>query len=381
MLSFLLENYKIFTLRKVGVKPFKNTSSMARLLKAKKEHIGLSPHEIHFRGEKKIDDVLLRVMDYDSENLDEFQAKDINEVIKFNQTSTTTWLNIDGLHDEKMMSEIANQFEMDSLILADIMNTHARPKIQEYDNCIYISLKMIQYDDSQNYISTENIVILIKENILLSFQEKKGDVFDPLRERVRKSKKRLRNSGTDYLTFAIMDIIFDNYNYIISQIGEKIESLEEDLLNNAHESILEEINNFKKEIIYLHKSIKPCREIVMELLKMDSELLEDSVYVHFEDLKNNLNQAIESLESYREILSDQLMIYHTTISSKLNDIIKFLTVFSVIFIPLTFIAGVYGTNFVNLPELHYKYSYFIMLGVMLALAISMIFYFKKKKWL
>ena len=381
MLSFLLENYKIFTLRKAGVKPFKNTSSMARLLKAKKEHIGLSPHEIHFRGEKKIDAVLLRVMDYDSENLDEFQAKDINEVIKFNQTSTTTWLNIDGLHDEKMMSEIANQFEMDSLILADIMNTHARPKIQEYDNCIYISLKMIQYDDSQNYISTENIVILIKENILLSFQEKKGDVFDPLRERVRKSKKRLRNSGTDYLAFAIMDIIFDNYNYIISQIGEKIESLEEDLLNNAHESILEEINNFKKEIIYLHKSIKPCREIVMELLKMDSELLEDSVYVHFEDLKNNLNQAIESLESYREILSDQLMIYHTTISSKLNDIIKFLTVFSVIFIPLTFIAGVYGTNFENLPELHYKYSYFIMLGVMLALAISMIFYFKKKKWL
>jgi len=381
MLSFLLENYKNFILRKAGVKPFKNTSSMARLLKAKKEHIGLSPHEIHFRGEKKIDDVLLRVMDYDSENLDEFQAKDINEVIKFNQTATTTWLNIDGLHDEKMMSEIANQFELDSFILADIMNTHARPKIQEYDNCIYISLKMIQYDESQNYISTENIVILIKENILLSFQEKKGDVFDPLRERVRKSKKRLRNSGTDYLAFAIMDIIFDNYNYIISQIGEKIESLEEDLLNNAKESILEEINNFKKEIIYLHKSIKPCREIVMELLKMDSELLEDNVYVHFEDLKNNLNQAIESLESYREILSDQLMIYHTTISSKLNDIIKFLTVFSVIFIPLTFIAGVYGTNFVNLPELQYKYSYFIMLGVMLALAISMIFYFKKKKWL
>jgi len=353
---------------------------MARLLKAKKEHIGLSPHEIHFRGEKKSDDILLRVIDYDSENLDEFQAKDINEVIKFNQTSSTTWLNIDGLHDEKMMSEIANQFEMDSLILADIMNTHARPKIQEYDNCIYISLKMIQYDESLNYISTENIVILIKENILLSFQEKKGDVFEPLRERVRKSKKRLRNSGTDYLAFALMDIIFDNYNYIISQIGEKIESLEEDLLNNAKESILEEINDFKKEILYLHKSIKPCREIVMELLKMDSELLEDSVYVHFEDLKNNLNQAIESLESYREILSDQLMIYHTTISSKLNDIIKFLTVFSVIFIPLTFIAGVYGTNFVNLPELHYKYSYFIMLGVMLILAISMIFYFKNKKW-
>jgi len=223
-------------------------------------------------------------------------------------------------------------------------------------------------------------VIIIKEHILLLFQEKIGDVFDPIRDRMRKNKKRIRSSRTDYLAFALMDIVFDNYNFIISQIGEKIESLEIYLLNNAKESTLKEVNNFKKEIIYLNKSIKPCREIVAELLKLDSDLLEDKVFVNFEDLKNNVNQAIESLESYREILSDQLQIYHTTISSKLNDIIKFLTVFSVIFIPLTFIAGVYGTNFDNLPELHFKYGYFMMLGVMLVIAVAMIFYFKNKKW-
>jgi magnesium transporter len=260
------------------------------------------------------------------------------------------------------------------------MNTHARPKIQEYDNCLYISLKMLQYDEKRNFISSENIVIIIKEHILLLFQEKTGDIFDPIRERMRKNKKRIRSSRTDYLAFALMDIVFDNYNYIISQIGEKIESLEIYLLNNAKESTLKEINNFKKEIIYLNKSIKPCREIVVELLKLESELLEAKVFVNFEDLKNNVNQAIESLESYREILADQLQVYHTTISSKLNDIIKFLTVFSVIFIPLTFIAGVYGTNFDYLPELHFKYGYFMMLGFMLILAISMILYFKNKKW-
>jgi magnesium transporter len=353
---------------------------MARLLKAKKEYIGLSPHTIHFKGEKKSEEVLFEVIDYDSENLDEIQTKNVNEVVKFNETTTTTWLNIYGLHDVKIMDEIASQFELEPVILADVMNTHARPKIQEYDNCIYISFKMLQYDDKQNHISSENIVIILKKHILLLFQEKIGDVFDPVRDRMRKNKKRIRSSRTDYLAFALMDIVFDNYNYLISQIGEKIESLEEDLLNNSKESILEEINLFKKEVIYLHKSIKPCREIVVELLKMDSDLLEDNVYVHFEDLKNNLNQALESLESYREILSDQLMIYHTTISSKLNDIIKFLTVFSVIFIPLTFIAGVYGTNFDYLPELHFKYGYFMMLGVMLVIAVSMIFYFKKKKW-
>ncbi|MDP3358050.1 MAG: magnesium/cobalt transporter CorA [Lutibacter sp.] len=353
---------------------------MARYLKTKKEHIGLSPYEIHFKGEKKSEEVILEVIDYDSENLDEFIAKDLNEVVKFNKTATTTWLNIYGLHDIKIMNDIAKQFELDSLILADIMNTHARPKIQEYDNCIYISFKMLQYDEKRNYISSENIVIIIKEHILLLFQEKTGDVFDPIRDRMRKNKRRIRSSRTDYLAFALMDIVFDNYNYIISQIGEKIEALEIHLLNNAKESTLKEINNFKKEIIYLNKSIKPCREIVVELLKLDSELLADNVYINFEDLKNNVNQAIESLESYREILSDQLQVYHTTISSKLNDIIKFLTVFSVIFIPLTFIAGVYGTNFDYLPELHFKYGYFIMLGVMLVLAVSMIFYFKKKKW-
>ncbi|NEW79310.1 MAG: magnesium/cobalt transporter CorA [Gelidibacter sp.] len=353
---------------------------MARYLKTKKEHIGLSPYEIHFKGEKKSEQVILEVIDYDSENLEEFIAKDLHEVVKFNKTATTTWLNIYGLHDINIMDEIAKQFELDHLILADIMNTHARPKIQEYDNCIYISFKMLQYDEKKNYISSENIVIIIKEHILLLFQEKIGDVFDPIRDRMRKNKRRLRNSRTDYLAFALMDIVFDNYNYIISQIGEKIESLEIHLLNNAKESTLTEINNFKKEIIYLNKSIKPCREIVVELLKLDSDLLDNKVYVNFEDLKNNINQAIESLESYREILSDQLQVYHTTISSKLNDIIKFLTVFSVIFIPLTFIAGVYGTNFDYLPELHFKYGYFIMLGVMLVLAVSMIIYFKKKKW-
>lgn len=353
---------------------------MARYLKTKKEHLGLSPYEIHFKGEKKSEEVILEVIDYDSENLDEFMAKDVNEVAKFNETATTTWLNIYGLHDVKVMDEIAKQFELDPLILADVMNTHARPKIQEYDNCIYISFKMLQYDEKRNFISSENIVIIVKEHILLLFQEKLGDVFDPVRDRMRKNKKRIRSSRTDYLAFALMDIVFDNYNYIISQIGEKIESLEIYLLNNAKESTLKEINNFKKEIIYLNKSIKPCREIVVELLKLDSELLADNVYINFEDLKNNVNQAIESLESYREILSDQLQVYHTTISSKLNDIIKFLTVFSVIFIPLTFIAGVYGTNFDYLPELHFKYGYFIMLGVMLVLAVSMIFYFKKKKW-
>ena len=354
---------------------------MARFLKTKKkEDIGLSPDALYLIGEKKSDHVILRIIDYDSQMLSELELKNVSDAIAYSNKSTSTWLNIDGLHDSKIMGEISEGFELNPIILSDVMNTHARPKIFEYDNCIYISMKMLYYEDDLDQVTSENLVVIIKDKLLISFQERKGDVFEPVRERIRKNKKRIRASGADYLAFTLIDIVFDNYSYIISRIGEKIESLEEKLLNNPQPSILEEINSFKSEIIYLRKSIKPCHELTLSLVKIDSDLIEDNNHVHIKDLLDSINQSIESLESYREILSDHLNIYHTTISSKLNDIMKFLTVFSVIFIPLTFIAGIYGTNFDFLPELHYKNSYFIMWGIMLIIALSMIYYFKKKKW-
>lgn len=353
---------------------------MARFIKTNKEDIGLSPDAYKLRGVKKSDKVLLRIIDFDTENLEERELKNINEAISYSSTKTTSWFNIDGLHDNNIMHEIAVGFELDSLILSDVMHTEARPKIHEYDNCLYISLKMLKYDENINKVDAENLVIVIKKNILISFQERKGDVFEPLRERIRKNKRRVRASGTDYLAYALIDIVIDNYSYIIGRIGEKIESIEEKLLDKPNSLILEEINIYKREIVYLLKLIKPCREVIMNLVKMDSEFMHKKMLVHIKDLHDNINQVNDTIESYREILSDHINIYHTTMSSKLNDIMKFLTIFSVIFIPLTFIAGVYGTNFDVVPELHFKYSYFIMWGVMIIVALTMVFYFKKKKW-
>jgi len=354
---------------------------MARFLKTKKENIGLPPDAIHLRGEKKSDCTRLRIFDFDSVNSEEREVKNISEVAPFEKQKPTSWFNIDGLHDNNIMQEISENFELDTLIVSDIMNTHARPKIHEYDNCIYISVKMLQYDETNKEILSENLVLILKENILLTFQEKVGDVFEPIRERIRKKRKRIRSSGPDYLAFSILDVVIDNYIYIISRIGEKIEDLDDDLINNPSTSILEEITHLKEEINFLRKSIKPCREMILSLVKMDSELLEESTFIHLKELQDNIKLADESAESYREILSDQLSIFHTTVSSRLNDILKFLTIFSVIFIPLTFIAGIYGTNFDYIPELSYKYSYFIMWGVMIIIAATMIIYFKKKKWL
>lgn len=356
-------------------------TKMTRFINKKKQDIGLAPDEMIFRGNKKIEKVLLRIIDFDANNLKEDFVNTVQEVSNFKDENTVTWLNIDGLHNLSIMEEIAHAFDLDSLVMAEVLNTDARPKIIDYDNCTLISIKMLQQDPDLGKIEVENLSLILAKSVLITFQERKGDVFEPVRERIRKQKKRIRNGGTDYLTFALLDIVVDNYLYVISLLGEKIETLEENLLVNPKQDVINEINSYKRELNFLRKNIKPAKEMIFALAKMDSEFITESTYVHFKELQDNISQASDSSDSYREILSDQLNIYHTTISSKLNDIMKFLTVFSVVFIPLTFIAGIYGTNFDNVPELHYEYSYFIMWGVIVVVAVGMLFYFRKKKWL
>lgn len=353
---------------------------MARFVKKQKKEIGVSPDELLFRGRQKSDEIILRIIDYDATHLEENGISKVKEAIGFQEKNTVTWLNVDGLHDATIMKEISKGFHLDSLILAEVMNTGTRPKIVEYQNCIFISIKMLQQNTETNTISVENLSLIITKSVLFSFQERKGDVFEPVRERIRKQKKRIRNSGTDYLAFALLDVVIDNYIYVISVLGEKIESLEEDIAIEPKQSLINEINNFKRELNFLRKNIKPAKEMVLALSKTESDLIDEASYIHFKELQDNINQASDSSDSYREILSDQLNIYHTTISSKLNDIMKFLTIFSVIFIPITFIAGIYGTNFDYVPELHFKYSYFMMWAVIIAIAIGMLIYFRKRKW-
>ncbi len=354
---------------------------MARFIKKQKQEIGLSPDELLFRGKQKTNEVILRIIDFDENSLEEDALKIVKDVLKYKVKDTVTWLNVDGLHNAAVMREIAETFDLDTLVLAEVMHTQARPRVIEYDNCILITIKMMQQNENTGQIRVENLSLIITESVLISFQEKRGDVFEPVRERIRKQKKRIRNGGTDYLAFALLDIVIDNYLYVLSLLGEKIETLEDTLLINPNVVVINEINNYKRELNFLRKSIKPAKEMIFSLAKIESDFIGESTYVHYKELEDNISQANEVSDSYREILSDQLNIYHTTISSKLNDVMKFLTVFSVIFIPLTFIAGIYGTNFDVLPELHFEYSYFIMLGVMIIIAIGMLLYFKRNKWL
>jgi magnesium transporter len=354
---------------------------MSRYLKTFKDEIGLSPQELVFRGQRKVDEVLLRIMDFNESKVEEKFIKSATDLQEYLNNESVTWFNVDGLHDLELIQDIGAALQLDQLLLADVLETNARPKVHEYENWIFLSLKMVQYNEDEKHFSVENLSIIFNGNILISFQEKKRDVFEPVRDRIRNHKRTLRGSKTDYLLFALLDTIIDHYLYVLSLFGEKIESFEEVLLDKPDKNVIEKINLFKKELNYIRKGIKPAREMILALSKIESDFIDNKNDVHFKELVSNINQASDSLDSYRELLSDQLNIYHMMISSKLNDIMKFLTIFSVIFIPLTFIAGIYGTNFDFLPELHFEYGYFIMLGLMAVISILMLFYFKRKKWL
>ena len=353
---------------------------MSRYTRKKKEDIGLSPYALIFRGQKKAEHITITAMDFDQEEVREFGIERTEKISALLGKANLSWLNIDGLHDEKRIEEIGALVGVPFHILSDILNPSLRPKVQEFDNGVFITLKMLQFKEEGRTISVENLSLILTQGCLLSFQEQKGDVFNPVRERIRKHKNKIRTSGVDYLAFALLDVVVDNYIYIIGLLGEKIENLEDKMTDEPRKELLDEINDYKKELNLLRKNIKPAREMILSLVKLESEILQEENRFHFRELQDNITEAGELSDSYREILYDQLNIYHTVMSTRLNDIMRTLTIFSVMFIPLTFIVGVYGTNFDYVPELHWQNGYFIMWVVMVGVAIVMFLLFRWKKW-
>lgn len=355
--------------------------SMARFLQKHKMDIGSSPDEMWRVERLRQEKVVLELIRYDKDGLEESRPEDPETALAMITSDRFSWLDVSGLHDTEVLQRLAEYFDLDSLVIADITQTVSRPKVTEYDNCLAISLKMLRLDADSNKVQAEHLTLLIGDQWLISFQELSGDVFEPVRERLRRNKRRISSSGPDYLAFALMDTVVDQYIYILSLLGDRIENIESRILTNSGSEVLDELHSYKQELNYLRKNILPTKDMIASLNKMDSELLRRKNHIHFLDLQNNMAHATESSESYREILSDHLNVYHTIISSKLNEVMRFLTVFSVVFIPPTFIAGVYGTNFTFIPELSYHFSYHIMLLGMLIIALSMLYYFKRKGWL
>ena len=353
---------------------------MRHIIKKASKSKDLPPGSLVYIGDKKAEKPEISIIDYTSKDLKEIQCKKIEECFKYKSKRSVTWINIDGISNTETISKIGKNFDLHPLVLEDILNTDQRPKIEDYGDYIFIVLKMLCHDEN-NKLSIEQISFILTRNMVISFQETKGDVFNAIRERIRKNKGRIRKMGADYLIYSLIDSIVDNYFSILEKVSEKIEIIEDKLIENPEPELVQDIHKLKREMIFVRKSVWPLREIISGILREESKLIRKTTNVFLKDLYDHTIQVIDTVETFRDIISGMLDIYMTSISNRTNEVMKVLTIFAAIFIPLTFIAGVYGMNFSVMPELNWTWGYPMALIIMISVATVMLIYFKRKKWL
>jgi magnesium transporter len=342
--------------------------------------VGLSPGTLHVEGEPRTGPVRITVIDYDSARYEEKQVTTIEECFPYRDTSTVTWINIDGLTNIDVLEKIGRHFSLHPLILEDIQNTEQRPKLEDLESYLYLTIKMLTIEDGTRKVRVEHVSLILGSTYLISFQENVGDVFDPVRERIRR-EGRIRKFGPDYLAYALIDDIVDNYFLVMENFEGRVEDLEEELVTDASQQSLHKINQLKKDMIFLRKAVWPLREMINCLDRDDSPLIRDETRIYFRDVYDHIIQVIDTLETFRDMVSGMIDIYLSSLSYKMNEIMKVLTLIATIFIPLTFVAGVYGMNFEYMPELRYPYGYFIIWGLMIGVVIVMLSYFRKRQWI
>ena len=354
---------------------------MSKLLKKKSKKVGLPPGSIVHIGNKRAEKTKITIVDYNEEQFQEKEVKTVKECCPYKEKPTITWINIDGVHEVKIIEELGKIYNFHPLILEDIVDTDQRPKIKDFGDYIFIILKMHYYDKENNEIKIEQVSLILGKNWVISFQEREGDVFDSIRERIRNNIGRIRKARADYLIYALMDAIIDNYFTILEKLGEETEDLEAKVIKDPVPANLQIIYKLKSELIFLRKSVWPLREVISILEKGESVLIDKSTNIYLRDIYGHTIQVMDTVETLRDVISGTLDVYLSSVSNKMNEIMKVLTIIATIFIPLTFIAGVYGMNFQYMPELKWVWAYPLILSVMLIIGIVMVIFFKRRKWM
>jgi magnesium transporter len=359
----------------------KKKRSKHRATPRRTKKAGLPPGSLVYVGEWKVESIRITLLDYDEKQFEEKQVGNVEECFPFRKTPTVTWINIDGIHDVEIIGRVGKAFDLHPLLLEDILNTGQRPKFEDYQDCAFLVLKMLSYNDEDQAVETEQVSLVLGPHFVISFQERVGDVFEPVRDRIRNAKGRIRKMGADYLAYALLDAIVDSYFGILERIGDRIEGLEEALVSNPDQRTLHQIHTLKREMITLRRSIWPLRELINGIERSESDLIAESTGVYLRDVYDHTIQIIDTNESFRDMVSGMLDIYLSSISNRMNAVMKVLTIIATIFIPLTFVAGIYGMNFDHMPELKWRWAYPAVWGVMLATAAVMLAYFRRRKWL
>jgi magnesium transporter len=354
---------------------------MARFIKKMGLRKGAKPGSLIFVGEQQTDQVVIRVMQYDSKSLEEMEVDTIEQALAMINDRSMTWINIFGIHDPEVLAKLGTRFDIDVLLLEDMMNTDHRPKLSKDDNNLYVIAKLLSFNRDTGQIESDQLSLIAGKNVLVSLQEKPGTHFEAVRERIRKTKDRLRIIYSDYLAYALLDCMVDSYLDLLAEIGSSIDNLESEILEGKGKFTSQKIYRQRTELNFMRQVVLPLKELTFDLLKSDSILIRKETRGFIRDLYDHVVITHERIEVYFSIVADQKEIYNSLISSRANEIMKVLTIFAAIFIPLTFIAGIYGMNFENIPELKWTYGYLYFWGLIAVIGAGLLIYFKRKKWL
>lgn len=342
---------------------------------------GLPPGTLVHTGEKKTEIPQITILDYNEQGFREEKFTSLDQCLAFKTSPGVTWLNVDGLHRIDILEKLGECLGLHPLVLEDILSTDQRPKLEDYGDYLYVVLKMLYLDEASNEVATEQISLVLGNGFVLSFQEKEGDVFTAIRQRIRSGKGQIRKYGADHLLYSLLDAVVDNYFIILEKIGDRVEALEEELVASPSAATLQRIHVLKREMIFLRKAVWPLREVISTLERDASPLFSASARIYLRDVYDHTIHVVDSVETYRDLLSGILDIYLSSISNRINTEMRLLTIFATIFMPLTFIAGVYGMNFKHMPELELRWGYPAALALMATVGVGLAVYFRRKKWL
>lgn len=354
---------------------------MSEATASRRKKAGLPPGTLVHLGKLRVEHSSIALIQYNEERLTERKFKTVAEYKPAEGESEVCWINLVGLHDVQQVRQLGDMFHIHPLVQEDILNTGQRPRREDYGDYIYMVLKMLYRSPNNQSILSEQVSLILGRNVVLSFQEAEGDVFDTIRERLRSATGRIRTLGADYLAYCLLDAIVDNYFIILEDIGEAVELLQDQVVGHPEPEVLRAIQSSKRDMIFLRKSLWPVRELVGGLQKSESPLIVGSTNLFLRDLYEHSIQVIDMIETLRDTLSSTLDIYLSSMSNRMNEVMRVLTVIATLFIPLTFVVGIYGMNFENMPELKWRFGYIGVWTVMLLISTGMILYFKRRKWL
>jgi magnesium Mg(2+) and cobalt Co(2+) transport protein (corA) len=354
---------------------------MKKLTSKRSRKAGLPPGSLVHIGDRIRETTHISVLEYNEFEVHEREIKALSECLPLEPSLSVMWINMDSVHDAEVLKQLGKCFDIHPLVLEDIINTDQRPKIEDYGNHLYIVLKMLSYKSDSTV--AEQVSLILGKNYVISFQEqgKPGDVFDPIRIRIRNGAGRTREKGPDFLAYSLLDAIVDHYFIILEKLGDRIELLEDELMARPSSQTVGTIHHLRREMIFLRRSVWPLREVISSLERGKSPLITEPIEIYLRDVYDHTIQVIETVETFRDMLSAMLDIYLSSITYRTNEVMKLLTMIATLFIPLTFIVGVYGMNFEYLPELKWRWSYPILWVIMISIALGMLVYFRRKKWL